>query len=313
MMTSLLNMGTPVPAVTLTPRLGKVDRPVTDTVTLMGTGATVVDAHVHLLPGRIGQKVRAFFTAGQDRGAFTLAYPADHVSIADQLVSEGITEIWNLPYSHKTGIAEGLNEASRATMDAFGDHPLSVVGGATVHPDDDDPTEVVRRALDVHGLSVLKLHCSVGDFPVDDPRLHGAFTVAAERRMPVVIHLGHAVNGLTEEHEIDSISRLCSTHPDLPVVLAHFGHHSARQASVLFDRHPQFHADLTPVVTARPDVTAAMLSAHPDRILFGTDAPNTAITAADHVEWLRSFGLGELAEQQILGDNARRLVAAVLA
>ena len=34
----------------------------------------IVDSHVHLLPGRIGEKVRAFFTAGEDRGAFTLAY-----------------------------------------------------------------------------------------------------------------------------------------------------------------------------------------------------------------------------------------------
>ena len=277
----------------------------------MSVQGGIVDSHVHLLPGRIGEKVRAFFTAGEDRGAFTLAYPADHGDVADRLWAEGVEEIWNLPYSHRTGVAEGLNEASRATVDAFRDHRLRIIGGATVHPDDRDPAAIVSRAVDVHGLSVLKLHCSVGDFPVDDPRLHGAFRVAAERRMPVVIHLGHAVNGLTEQHEIDSIERLCRTHPDLPVVLAHFGHHSAREASALFDRHPQFHADLTPVVTARPDVTAGMLAAHSDRILFGTDAPNTAISVTDHVAWLRSFGIGEEAEQQILGANARRLVAAV--
>lgn len=271
-----------------------------------------VDSHVHLLPGRIGEKVRAFFTAGESRGAFTLAYPSDHNAVTDRLVAEGIDEIWNLPYSHKTGIAEGLNEASRATMESFADHPLSVVGGATVHPDDVDPAEVVRRAIDVHGLSVLKLHCSVGDFPVDDPRLDGAYRVAAERRMPVVIHLGHAVNGLTEEHEIASIDRLCTAHPDLPVVLAHFGHHSAREAQPLFARHAQFHADLTPVVTSVPDVTTQMLAAHPDRILFGTDAPNTAISATDHMEWLRGFGLDAGVESMILGGNARRLTAAVL-
>lgn len=273
---------------------------------------TIVDSHVHLLPGRIGEKVRAFFTAGENRGAFTLAYPAGHRDVADRLVSEGVDEIWNLPYSHKTGVAEGLNEASRATMDSFGDHRLSIVGGATVHPDDDDPAEVVRRALEVHGLKVLKLHCSVGDFPVDDPRLRGAFRIAEERRMPVVIHLGHAANGLTEEHEIASIERLCTEHPGLPVVLAHFGHHSAHEAFSLFGRHAGFHADLTPVVAAAPDVTAEMLSAHPDRILFGTDAPNTAISAADHMKWLRGFGLSAEAEACILGGTARRLTDAVM-
>jgi len=272
----------------------------------------VVDSHVHLLPGRIGEKVRAFFTAGESRGAFTLAYPSDHAAVADRLVAEGVEEIWNLPYSHKTGIAEGLNEASRATVEAFTGHPLSVVGGATVHPDDDDPAEVVRRALDVHGLRVLKLHCSVGDFPVDDPRLDGAYRTAAERRMPVVIHLGHSVNGLTEGHEIASIDRLCTAHPGLPVVLAHFGHHAAREAHPLLTRHARFHADLTPVVTAAPDVTAAMLEEFSDRILFGTDAPNTAISAADHMQWLHGFGLDAGNESMILGDNARRLTAAVL-
>ena len=54
----------------------------------------VVDSHVHLLPGRIGEKVRAFFTAGESNGSFSLAYPADHGLVADQLVREGVDEIW---------------------------------------------------------------------------------------------------------------------------------------------------------------------------------------------------------------------------
>ena len=273
----------------------------------------VVDSHVHLLPGRIGEKVRAFFTAGESGGSFSLAYPADHTMVADRLVEEGVDEIWCLPYSHKAGIADGLNESTSAIVHNFAGHPLSMIGGATVHPADDSPAAVVERAVRVHGLRVLKLHCSVGDFAVDDAKLDGAYSAAAEMHLPVVIHLGHAVNGLTEEHEIESISRVCAAHPGLPVVLAHFGHHSAREANVLFDRHPNFHADLTPVVTARPDVDGGMLAANADRILFGTDAPNTAISAAAHMEWLRSFGLAEADLTAILGGNARRLTDAVLA
>lgn len=273
----------------------------------------VVDSHVHLLPGRIGEKVRAFFTAGESNGSFSLAYPADHGLVADQLVREGVDEIWCLPYSHKTGVAEGLNESTAAIVRGFSGHRLSVVGGATVHPGDESPAVVVERAVRMHGLRVLKLHCSVGDFAVDDPRLHGAYRAAEEMRMPVVIHLGHAVNGLTEEHEIESIARVCTAHPDLPVVLAHFGHHSAREANRLFADHPNFHADLTPVVTARPDVDGAMLAENAGRILFGTDAPNTAISASAHMEWLRSFGLDDPDLAAILGGNARRLTDAVSA
>ena len=273
---------------------------------------TVVDSHVHLLPGRIGEKVRAFFTAGESSGSFTLAYPADHTRVADQLLSEGVDEIWCLPYSHRAGIAEGLNEATAGVVASLAGHRISVVGGATVHPADDSPARTVTRAIDTHGLRVLKLHCSVGDFAVDDPGLSGAYRTAAERRVPVVIHLGHAVNGLTEAEEIASIGRVCAAHPDLRVVLAHYGHHSARVADTLFADNPNLHADLTPVVTSPPDVTAQMLEAHPDRVLFGTDAPNTAISAAVHMRWLRDLGLCDESLAMVLGGNARRLTDAVL-
>lgn len=272
----------------------------------------VVDSHVHLLPGRLGEKVRSFFTAGEARGSFSLAYPADHAQVVDRLAAEGVDEIWCLPYAHKPGVADGLNDSTAAIARSFSGHRLSVVGGATVHPADDSPADVVERAVGPHGLRVLKLHCSVGDFAVDDPRLDGAYATAAAHRMPVVIHLGHSVNGLTEEHEIASISRVCAAHPGLPVVLAHFGHHSAHAAAELFARHPNFHADLTPVVTAAPDVTRTMLAGNAERILFGTDAPNTAITAAAHMAWVRSFGLDGADETAILGGNARRLTDAVL-
>ena len=35
----------------------------------------IVDSHVHLLPGRLAQKVRAFFEMG---GPVDFAYPLDH-------------------------------------------------------------------------------------------------------------------------------------------------------------------------------------------------------------------------------------------
>lgn len=44
----------------------------------MGTAGGIVDSHVHLLPGRIGEKVRAIFEAGETSGRFVLAYPSDH-------------------------------------------------------------------------------------------------------------------------------------------------------------------------------------------------------------------------------------------
>src|SRR5690349_9673400 len=109
----------------------------------------VVDAHIHLLPGRLGEKVRAFF---ETRLSEELAYPLDHDAVRARLAGEGVGQAWTLPYAHKPGVAAGLNAATAAVAARPG--PLRLVGGATVHPGDDDPAGVVRQAVEEYGLRV---------------------------------------------------------------------------------------------------------------------------------------------------------------
>lgn len=274
-------------------------------------GFTVVDSHVHLLPGRLGEKVRSFFDAGVSRSS-PLAYPNDHPVVVAMLADEGVDVAWSLPYAHKPGVAIGLNEASALTAMQFVRSSVQVIGGATVHPGDDDPLGIVTDAVDALGLRVLKLHCSVGNFSVDDPRLESVMAFAAERRLPVVVHLGHNVNGRTEEDELPAIGELATRHPDMPLILAHCGHHSARAAMDLMEDHPTLYADVTPVVTEHPDITAEHVERFADRILFGSDAPNTALSVTDGIKWLESMNLEESVFEAVIGGNALRLTARVL-
>lgn len=273
-------------------------------------GMTVVDSHVHLLPGRLGEKVRAFFDAGIGTST-PLAYPNDHDAVVNSLHNEGVDEIWTLPYAHKPGVARGLNEAASATVQQFVDAPLSVVGGLTVHPGDDDAVSIVRDAVDNLGLRVLKLHCSVGSFLVTDARLRSVYAWANERRLPVVVHLGHNVNGKTESDELPAIAEIADAFPEMPLILAHCGHHSAPVALRLMLEHPSLFADLTPVVREFPEVDAHHLQLLADRILFGSDAPNTAISVTQCLAWLSEMNLGDSAMTSILGANARRIIANV--
>jgi predicted TIM-barrel fold metal-dependent hydrolase len=266
-------------------------------------GINVVDAHVHLLPGRLGDKVRAFFDAGV-ASRTPLAYPNDHPVVVDTLAGEGVDALWSLPYAHKPGISYGLNEASMATAAQFAHSPVSVIGGLTVHPGDDDPVHIVTDAVDIFGLRVLKLHCSVGDFSLEDPRLDPVFAFAAERRLPVVVHLGHNVNGRTEAEELPAIGRVADKHPDMPLILAHCGHHAAQEALELMEEHASLYADLTPVVTEHPEITATQLISLGSRILFGSDAPNTTLSVTQCIEWLRAFDLPRHVLAGILGENA---------
>lgn len=274
-------------------------------------GMTVVDSHVHLLPGRLGEKVRAFFDAGIGHTT-PLAYPNDHDFVVTSLQQEGVDFLWTLPYAHKPGVARGLNEAAAETVKQFSSSPLTIVGGLTVHPADDDALSIVSDAVDTLGLRVLKLHCSVGSFSIDDARLRPVFSFANQRRLPVVVHLGHNVNGRTEADELPAIASTADSFPDMPMILAHCGHHSAPAALKLMSEHPSLHADLTPVVTEFPEVDVQNLEVLSERILFGSDAPNTTLSVTSCLQWLIDMYLTDKTLSSIVGANAIRLISHVV-
>ncbi|ACZ00205.1 MULTISPECIES: amidohydrolase family protein [Thermomonospora] len=266
----------------------------------------IVDTHVHLLPGRLGEKVRAIFEAyipGR------LSYPNDHAAVLAAAERAGVGQVWSLPYAHKPGVAAGLNEAS-ARLAARPPHPsVQVVGGATVHPGDADPERVVGRAIDELGLRVLKLHCSVGDFRADDPAFDAMWRLVERRRLPAVVHVGHAVTGHTRSEELAALENVARRHPQAPLIIAHAAHPASAAAIELIGRCPNVLADLTPVVTEPVEVPAEVLEEHADRFLFGTDAPNVALTIESGMA--RLDGLSPAARAAILGGNARRLLAEV--
>ncbi|MEZ5379186.1 MAG: amidohydrolase family protein [Acidimicrobiales bacterium] len=264
----------------------------------------IVDAHVHLKPGKLGHAIRAFFEANIGD---QLQYPLDHRIVLDTLASEGVDTVWNLPYAHKPGMAAALNRDMIATSATFADHPVTVIPGCTVHPDDPDPAadlEVAARA----GARVLKLHCSVGNYEVDDPRLSGTLDAAGAFGLPVVVHAGHAVSGMTGADELAPIGRAAADHPDTILVLAHFGHAAANDAVPYLDRHANLYADLTPVVHSQVDIGVELLARYADRILLGSDAPNTGCRVGTLIERVVTSGIDEAGVAAILGGNARRLV-----
>jgi predicted TIM-barrel fold metal-dependent hydrolase len=277
----------------------------------------IVDAHVHLLPGRLAEKVRAFFAAHMAtehrEHERPFAYPIDHAAVLTSMAADGVDQVWSFSYAHKPGIAAGLNEAAATTAAAFSSGPVEVVGGGTVHPGDDDPAALAVDAVDRLGLRVLKLHCSVGAFDVDDRRLDPVFAVAAERLLPVVVHLGHDVSGHTEASELAALDRVANAHPEAPIVLAHSGHHAAREALAVLDAHPSLFADLTPVGSSPVGLAADDIARRPERFLFGSDAPNTPFTVSESLARVRALGLPPDVEAAVLGGNAQRLSAGVQA
>lgn len=269
----------------------------------------LVDSHVHLLPDRLAAAIRAFF-AGHGVPADRFAHPLDHGAVCDRLGSAGVGEAWTLPYVRRPGAAADLNAATAeiaARLTTRG--PVRVVAGATVHPADTDPAGLVRRAVD-GGARVLKLHCSVGDHRPDDPRLDPVWSYASEARLPVVVHAGHGVGGQTDADELEPVAEVARRWPEARLVIAHCGHRAAARAIELLGEHPSLHADTTPVISELVDLPPAA-AAVADRLLLGTDAPNTGFHVEEVVAGLGPLGLAPGALAGVLGGNARRLLAEV--
>ena len=266
-----------------------------------------VDTHVHLLPVRLNGAIRAFFA---DHGVApgTFAYPVEPAVVCEQLAAEGVTMAWTLPYVRRPGAADALNAAIAGIVDAQRSGPLPLVAGATVHPADHDPVGVVRRAVEDLGARVLKLHCSVGDHRPDDRRLDAVWDYASEIALPVVVHAGHAASGHTEADELAPIGVVGRRHPEARVIIAHCGHRAVSAALDLLDAHPALHADLTPVVRDPVTLPAARARELADRLLFGSDAPNTAVTARAGRAAVEELGLPAPLTAQVLGGNAARLL-----
>jgi uncharacterized protein len=266
-------------------------------------GAGVVDCHVHLLPGRLGEKVREFFDA---HISGSLAYPNDHGAVLDSLAAAGVSRAWHLPYAHKPGVATGLNVASAQLVSTWSAHPVSLVGGIAVHPGDETPSRLVGAAVDDQGLRVVKLHCSVGDFEVDDPRLEQMWQLVASRAVPVVVHAGHDVSGETRAGELAGIDRVAARFPAAPIVIAHAAHPDTNAAMVLVESHDNVYVDLTPRVVDMVDVSDDVLERLHERVLFGSDLPNTQVRIEANLARLAT--LSTAARTAIAFANAHRLV-----
>ena len=266
----------------------------------------IVDAHVHLLPDRLAAKIRAFFDAGL---AAPLAYPIDHDIVRARLAAAGVDRLWSLPYAHRSDIADGLN-ASMAEI-AARPGPVEIIGGATVHPDDPDPLATLRHAVEDLGLRVLKLHCSVGGYAPNDPRLDPVWAYVAEIRLPAVVHVGHAVSGRTAADELVPLGDVAARFPEARLVIAHCGLEAVDAALDLLEAHRHVHADLTPVLTEPVVIPPDRLDAVAAKLLFGSDAPNTGIEVEHGLAAVRALPLRADVIDGILGANANALLAGV--
>jgi predicted TIM-barrel fold metal-dependent hydrolase len=81
----------------------------------------------------------------------------------------------------------------------------------------EDPVEEAVRCLDL-GARGIKLHPRAQGFLLNDERLAPIFELAAERRVPILIHGGRGLPPIA-----DNLARLVDTYPEAQLIIAHGG------------------------------------------------------------------------------------------
>jgi predicted TIM-barrel fold metal-dependent hydrolase len=269
----------------------------------------LIDVHVHLHPPRLFAAIRRWFA---ERSNWTIDYDTEPEAVAAALRAAGVERFVFCSYAHKAGMARELNLwLARTSRDLKG-YGMAL---ATVHLDDPDPTGDIIAAFD-DGCIGLKIHEDVQRLAIDDPRFTPVLDVVAERDGFVLVHVGPVPWDDDTNHGPARVARVLDRHPTLRVVVAHFGVPDVAGYAGRMPHYPNLFLDTTMAFTPGSSLESgadrAFVEAIGNRIVFGTDYPNTPHGYAADMDGLIALGVAPETLREIASENARRL-APVLA
>ncbi|HXY80874.1 MAG TPA: amidohydrolase family protein [Gaiellaceae bacterium] len=166
---------------------------------------------------------------------------------------------------------------------------------------DEEPIEEAKRCLDL-GARGIKLHPRAQKFLLDDERLTPVFALAAERRVPILIHGGRGLPPIA-----DNLHRLVDAYPEAQLIIAHAGiadltglaGRFAGKAGVFFDTSVWSPIDLLTFFHLVP----------PEQVVYASDYPYGQQPASLllSLKSARAAGLDEEQVRMMLAANANRI------
>jgi uncharacterized protein len=162
----------------------------------------------------------------------------------------------------------------------------------------EQPVEEATRALDA-GARGIKLHPRAQAFRLDDARLAPVFALAAERRVPILIHGGRGLPPIAEH-----LRHLVDTSPEAQLIVAHAGIADLARLSEEFAGHPGVFFDTS--VWSPLDLLDMFHRISPEQALYASDYPYGQQPGSLFIA-LRTARLAGLSEEQIrdlLGRSA---------
>ncbi len=271
----------------------------------------LIDIHTHFMPDAVLAKVWAYFDRLREpdgRPQWPIRYRADETERLAILRGLGVRRFTSMFYAHKPGMAAWLNDWGVAFAAAHED----VAHSATFFPEP-GVDAYVAEAIEA-GARVFKAHLQVGAFDPRESSLTPVWRRLAEAGIPVVVHAGSGPEPGPYTGP-GPMTDVLDAHPELTAVIAHMGAPEYAAFLELALRHPNVHLDTTMaftdfmhVLAPFPDELLGTLGEHPDRIVLGTDFPNTPYPYAHQLASLTGLGLGPDWLRTVCWDNGARLI-----
>ena len=163
-----------------------------------------------------------------------------------------------------------------------------------------EPIAEATRCLD-KGAKGIKLHPRAQKFDFGERGLDPVFQLAAERRVPILIHAGRGLPAIA-----DDLRRLVEHHPEAQLILAHASIADLQHIGRTLLNHPNVLYDTS--VWSNTDMRALLATASPEQIAFASDVPYgmAAIAQVQLGTALHSAGATPDQQRAIMWGNAER-------
>jgi predicted TIM-barrel fold metal-dependent hydrolase len=165
----------------------------------------------------------------------------------------------------------------------------------------EEPIEEATRVLDA-GARGIKLHPRAQRFLLNDERLAPVFSLAAERRVPILIHGGRGLPPIA-----DNLARLVETYPDAQLIIAHAGIADLAELADRFGGKAGVFFDTS--VWSPIDLLSLYHLVSPEQVVYASDYPYGQQPSSLLIS-LRTARLAGFDEEQVRGmlaGNANRI------
>src|SRR5262245_22623919 len=292
----------------------------------------ICDAHCHFFSAEFFRTLGRDLTIDGDAAAalpVRLGWdaPGPDESLADRWVAE--LDRHQVQRAMLIASVPG-DEASVAA--AVRRHPSRLTGAFMFHPGPPEPATRLERAYE-HGLRTVCLFPAMHHVPLDHPHVEAVFATAARHGKTVFVHCGLLSVGVRKKLGLPSrfdlrlgdplgVAAIAVRHPEVTVVIPHFGAGLFREALMAADAAPNVVLDTSSSnswirmearLTLADVVARARGCAGHARLLFGTDSSffprgwPRPVYEMQHYALMR-LGADQAAQDQIFGGNFVRLL-----